>query len=52
MFGIMGDLYMLLVVICLISLLISIPGLISKAGYSFFKGLIPGYNLYLFFFNN
>ncbi len=39
---------MLLVVICLISLLISIPGFIHKAGHSIFKGLIPGYNLYLF----
>ena len=40
---------MLLVVICLISLYIALPGFISKAGYSFWKGLIPGYNIYLFF---
>jgi hypothetical protein len=39
----------MLVAICLISLLISIPGFIKKAGYSFFKGLIPFYNIYLFF---
>lgn len=39
----------MLVLVCLLSLLISIPGFIKKAGYSFFKGLIPGYNLYLFF---
>lgn len=40
---------MLLIGICLVSLLISIPGFIHKAGYSFFRGLIPGYNIYLFF---
>lgn len=40
---------MILIAICLISLLVALPGLISKAGYSFFKGLIPGYNIYLFF---
>ena len=39
---------MILVGICLISLLIAIPGFINKAGYSFVKGLIPGYNIYLF----
>lgn len=38
----------MLVAICLISLLIAIPGFIKKAGYSLVKGLIPGYNLYLF----
>lgn len=40
---------MMLVLICILSLLISIPGFIKKAGYSFISGLIPGYNLYLFF---
>lgn len=40
---------MILVVICLVSLLIAIPGFINKAGYSFLEGLIPIYNLYLFF---
>lgn len=39
---------MILVFISLLSLLIALPGFINKAGYSFFKGLIPGYNLYLF----
>ena len=38
----------MLVAICLISLLIAIPGFIYKAGYSFSKALIPGYNIYLF----
>lgn len=38
----------MIVAICLISLFIAIPGFINKAGYSFFKGLIPGYNIYLF----
>lgn len=38
----------MLVAICLISLLIAIPGFIHKAGYSFSKALIPGYNIYLF----
>lgn len=40
---------MVVVGICLLSLLIALPGFINKAGYSFYKGLIPGYNLYLFF---
>lgn len=39
---------MILVAICLISLLIAIPGFINRAGYSFIKGLIPFYNIYLF----
>lgn len=39
---------MILVVICFISLLIAIPGFINKAGYSFIRGLIPFYNVYLF----
>lgn len=36
-----------LVIIYLIVLYISIPGLLSKAGYNFFLGLIPIYNVYL-----
>ncbi len=39
---------MILVAICLLSLLIAIPGFVNKAGYSFVKGLIPFYNIYLF----
>ena len=39
----------MLVLICLISLLIALPGFINKAGYSLWKGFIPGYNIYLFF---
>ena len=38
----------MLVAICLISLLIAIPGFVKKAGYSLVESLIPGYNLYLF----
>lgn len=38
----------MLVAICLISLLISIPGFVKRAGDGFIKGLIPGYNIYLF----
>ena len=39
----------MLVAICLISLLVAMPGFIKKAGYKFIDGLIPGYNIYLFF---
>lgn len=38
----------MLVAICLLSLLISIPGFVKRSGESFVKGLIPGYNIYLF----
>ena len=38
----------MLVAICLLSLLISIPGFVKRSGESFIKGLIPGYNIYLF----
>jgi hypothetical protein len=38
-----------LVIIYLIVLYISIPGLLNKAGYNFFLGLIPIYNVYLLF---
>lgn len=38
----------MLVAICLLSLLIAIPGFVKKAGYSLWKCLIPGYNIYLF----
>ena len=39
----------MLIAICLISLLIALPGFINKAGYSLWKGFIPFYNIYLFF---
>ena len=39
----------MIILICLISLLIALPGFINKAGYSLWKGFIPGYNIYLFF---
>ena len=39
----------MLILICLISLLIALPGFVNKAGYSLWKGFIPGYNIYLFF---
>lgn len=39
----------MLIMVCLISLLIALPGFIHKAGYSLWKGLIPFYNIYLFF---
>lgn len=38
----------MLVAICLLSLLISIPGFVKRSGEGFIKGLIPGYNIYLF----
>lgn len=38
----------MLILICLISLLIALPGFLNKAGYSLWKGFIPGYNIYLF----
>ena len=41
----------MLVAICLLSLLISIPGFVKRSGESFIKGLIPGYNIYLFLYN-
>ena len=40
---------MVLILICLISLLIAIPGFVYKAGYSRTVSFIPFYNLYLFF---
>lgn len=39
----------MLVLVSLISLLIAIPGLINKSGEKFYKGLIPIYNIGLFF---
>ena len=38
----------MLVAICLLSLLIAVPGFVKKAGYSLWKCLMPGYNVYLF----
>lgn len=38
-----------LLIIYLIVLYISLPGLLNKAGYNFFLGLIPIYNVYLLF---
>lgn len=37
----------ILLLIYLISIVISIPGLLNKAGYSMLQGLIPFYNIYL-----
>lgn len=40
---------MVLILICLVSLLIAVPGFVYKAGYSRGQSFIPFYNLYLFF---
>ena len=37
----------IIVIIYFVSILISLPGLFSKAGYSFYKAFIPIYNLYI-----
>ena len=39
----------LIVILYIVSLYISIPGLLSKAGIKFYYGLIPIYNIYLLF---
>ena len=39
----------IIVIIYLISLYISIPGLVNKAGYKFYYGLIPIVNIYFLF---
>ncbi len=39
----------ILIIVTALLIYLSIPGLLSKAGYSTIKGLIPGYNVYLLF---
>ncbi len=39
----------IIIIAYLISLYLSIPALLNKAGYKFFYGLIPFFNIYLFF---